>query len=273
MSIRKTPVFMGLMLLLAPPLAMAAAAPAPAALPDGLAATLLKLAGNAPIAGTLVVDQTSVDGEGAKAKHGQASITLDVSAARGIDLHVPGSVLEEADQQIAAHQLDPERSMPTAELLGSVGIVQTQRMLDPAAALRVVLIGARLLQQAPTTLDGAPATLLRFDLPLHASKSERDKIKSYHDELSLWLDAQGVPIAFTRTTKTDLGWFVLNVDTDRSEQGRFQVVDGRLITPRIDTQQHTSALGHHGSTTTRYTLQVTAPAPRRVANPVAAAGA
>lgn len=273
MSTRKNPVFMVFLLLLVPPLAMAAASPAPAALPDGLAATLPKLAGNAPVAGTLVVDQTSIDGEGAKAKHSEASITLDVSAVRGVDLHVPGSVLEEANQQITAHQLDPERSMPTAEMLGSVGIVQTQRMLDPAAALRVVLIGARLLQQAPTMLDGAPATLLRFHVSLHWSKSGRDHLKSHHDELSLWLNAQGVPLGFTRASKTDAGILFLSFDSKRSEQGRFQVVDGRLVIAQLEVQQVTSALGHHGSTTTRYMLHVTAPVPRRAANPVAAASA
>ena len=261
MRMRWQPLVVIVALALRPVLSSAVAAPAPAALPDGLDATLQKLAGTAPVTGTLAVNRISVHGKGAKARRSEAGITFDVSAARGITLRVPGGVLAQAEQQIAAHQRDPELPMPTAEMLGDVNVVQAQRMLDPAAVLRAVLIGAKLLQQTSTTLDGVPATLLRFDLPLRATKSERAMVKSYHDELALWLDAHGVPLGYTQNTKTDIGWFLLNADTDRSEQGRFQVVAGRLVTTRLDVQQIAGALGHHGSTTTRYTLRVKASAP------------
>ena len=261
MRMRWQPLVVIVALALLPVLSRAVTAPTPAALPDGLDATLQKLAGTAPVTGTLAVNRISVHGKGAKARRSEAGITFDVSAARGITLRVPGGVLAQAEQQIAAHQRDPELSMPTAEMLGDVNVVQAQRMLDPAAVLRVVLIGAKLLQQTDATLDGVPAILLRFDLPLRATKSERAMVKSYHDELALWLDAHGVPLGYTQNTKTDIGWFLLNADTDRSEQGRFQVVAGRLVTTRLDVQQIASALGHHGSTTTRYTLRVKASAP------------
>ncbi len=261
MRMRWQPLVVIVALALLPVLSRAVTAPTPAALPDGLDATLQKLAGTAPVTGTLAVNRISVHGEGAKAKHSEADITFAVSAARGITLHVPGGVLALAEQQIAAHQRDPALPMPTAEMLGAVNIVQAQRMLDPAAVLRAVLIGAKLLQQTDATLDGVPAILLRFDLPLRASMSEREMVKSYHDELALWLDTHGVPLGYTQNTKTDIGWFLLNADTARSERGRFQVVAGRLVTTRLDVQQIASALGHHGSTTTRYTLRVKASAP------------
>jgi len=264
-----------LALLLAAPLVRAASppalapAPAPAASaataadavwPAGLEATLQRLAGSAALRGTLTVAKTSVSGSGAKAKRSAARISLEVSAAHGLSLRVPAAVLAEAAQQLAAHQRDPELPTPTADLLGSVGIVQVQRMLDPASELRLVLIGAKLLQQSATTLDGVPATLLRFELPLRATHSERAMVKSYHDELSLWLDASGVPLGYTQNTRTDIGWFLLNADTQRSERGRFQVVDGHLVTTQLDVQQSGSALGHHGDSTTQYSLQPSAPA-------------
>lgn len=266
-----------MMFALALALALAAPAPTPAvpgaALPAGLDATLHELAGSAPLTGTLTIDQTSITGTGAKAKHSTARITFDVSAARGVSLHVPGVVLAQAEQQIAAHQRDPELPTPSADLLGSVDVALAQRMLDPAAVLRSTLIGARLLQQSSTTLDGVPATLLRFDLPLHADKSARDMVKQYHDELSLWLNAQGAPLGFTRSTRTEVGWFLLHADTRRSEQGRFQIIDGRLVITQLDVQQDGSALGHHGSSTTHYSLHLSAHAPIPAAHAAAATGA
>ena len=261
MRIRWQPLLVIVTLALLPVLSGAVTAPTSAVLPDGLDATLQKLAGTAPVAGTLAVKRISVHGEGAKAKRSEAGITFDVFAAHGITLRVPGGVLAQAGQQVAAHHRDPELPMPTAEMLGDVNVVQAQRMLDPAAVLRAVLIGAKLLQQTDTTLDGVPATLLRFDLPLRATKSERAMVKSYHAELALWLDARGVPLGYTQRTNSDIGWFLLNADTDRNEQGRFQVVNGHLVTTQLDVQQIASALGQHGSTITRYTLRVKASAP------------
>ncbi|MCK9366635.1 MAG: hypothetical protein M0P72_05755 [Metallibacterium scheffleri] len=268
---------LALALALATPLALAAPAPTPAvpgaALPAGLDATLHELAGSAPVTGTLTIDQTSITGSGAKAKHSTARITFDVSAARGVSLQVPGAVLAQAEQQIAAHQRDPELPTPAADLLGGTNLVQVQRMLDPAAALRAELIGARLLRQSSTTLDGVPATLLRFDLPLVATASERKMVQHYQATLSLWLNAQGAPLGFTRSTRTEVGWFLLHADTRRSERGRFQIIDGRLITTRLDVQQDGSALGHHGSTTTDYVLRIAARAATPAAHADTATGA
>jgi hypothetical protein len=271
-----TRIIFTLALLPGAPLAMAAPAPTPVAAvaaPDGLDATLQRLAGSAPIAGTLSIDKTSVTGSGAKTKRSSARFTLDVAAARGISLRAPGSLVAQAEQQYAAHQRDPEASMAAAELLGDTNLVQVQRMLDPAAALRAQLIGARLLGQSSTTLDGVPATLLRFDLPLVATASERKMVQHYQATLSLWLDAQGVPLGYTLSSTTQIGWFVLHLDNTRNEQGRFAVVAGRLVTTRLDVQQDGSALGHHGSSTTDYSLHLSAHAPIPAAHAAAATGA
>lgn len=219
-------------------------------------ATLTKLQGDTPVAGTLTITRQTREGEGAKARHSGGSLTLDVAAARGLRMHVPAATLVAAARERAAAQANPELPTPVADLLDAIGPVQVQRMLDVAANLQRTLGDAKLLKQTSTTLDAAPAQLLTLDLPLRASKSDRSKIKSYHAQLSLWLNAQGVPLAWTTITRTEVGWLLLHAEFERSESVRLAVVGTRLVATTLVSDQRGSGLGQHGETKTTYTLRL-----------------
>ncbi len=245
--------------------AVVASAPPPA-----LLAALRKLDTSAAVRGTLEVTQSTSQGEGAKARRSEAGASVRLAAARGIRLHVPGSELAQARAQLAAQRADPQRTAALADLLAGLGVAQAQRMVDAAADLRLLLQDATLQQRQATLLDGRPATLLRLRIPLRVAKADRDKVKKYRDDLSLWLDAHGVPIAFTRLTFTEIGWFVLNVRTTRSESARLAVVDGRLLVTVLDIAQDASGLGQHGATRTRYRFVARPAARARAARPAVA---
>ena len=221
-----------------------------------LRATLARLQGSAPVAGTLTITQQTRDGEGAKARRSEATLTLDVASARGLRIHVPAPVLATAARERAAAQADPERPTPTADLLAAIGSVQVLRMLDVAANLQLSLADAKLLKDTPTTLDGAPAQELTFDLPLRVSKSDRSKVKHYRSTLSLWLSPQGTPLAYITNTDTEAGWLFLDFTMKRNESVRLAVTDGRLIATRLDLDQQTSGLGQHGATRTTYVMDL-----------------
>lgn len=221
-----------------------------------LRATLARLQDPAAVAGALTITQQARDGEGAKARRSKATLTLDVASARGLRIHVPAPALATAARERAAAQADPERPTPTADLLSAVGSVQVMRMLDVAANLQLALADARLLKDTPTTLDGAPAQELTFDLPLRVSKSDRSKVKHYRCTLSLWLSPQGVPLAYITNTDTEAGWLFLDFTMKRNESVRLAVTDGRLIATRLDLDQQTSGLGQHGATRTTYVLNL-----------------
>lgn len=230
-----------------------------------LRATLARLQGSAPVAGTLAITQHTRDGEGAKAKRSEATLTLDVAAARGLRIRVPAPVLATAARERAAAQADPERPTPTADLLSAIGPVQVLRMLDVAANLQLAVADAKLLKDTPTTLDGAPARELTFDRPLRVSNSDRSKVKHYRSTLSLWLSPQGVPLAYITHTDTEAGWLFLDFNLKRNESVRLAVIDGRLIATRLELDQQTSGLGQHGATRTTYVLDLqTVPATQAV---------
>lgn len=219
-----------------------------------LRATLARLQGSAPIAGSLTITQQSRDGEGARAMRSQATLMLDVASARGLRIHVPAPALATAARERAAAQADPERPTPTADLLAAVGSVQVMRMLDAATNLQLALADARLLKDTVATLDGGPVRELTFDLPLRASKRNRSKVKHYRSTLSLWLSPQGVPLAYITNTDTEAGWLFLDFTLKRIESVRLAVTDGRLVATRLDLNQRTSGLGEHGATRTSYVL-------------------
>ncbi len=252
-----------LLTVLALPCADAAAAPH-TPVPPALLATLQRLATATPVQGMLHITQHSSNGSGDKKHVSNAEAQLHIGAAAGISLQVPATELAAADAQLAAHQADPEKPAPLADLLQGLGIGQVQRMLDPAAQLVLLLRGAQLQSQQTTTLDGQPATLLHFTVPLRASKSAHELIKNYHDKLSLWLDAQGVPLAFVRQTSTEIGWMFLTLDNTDTQRGRFIVHDGRLLLTTLDVDSRGSGLGHHGDTRTQYVFTLQAQAPTAV---------
>lgn len=225
---------------------------------DDLRATLARLQSSAPVAGTLTITRQSRDGEGAKTRRSEATLTLDVASARGLRIHVPAPALATAARERAAAQADPERPTPTAELLAAIGSVQVLRMLEVAANLQLELADARLLKDTPTTLDGATARKLTFDLPLRVSKSDRSKVKHYRSMLSLWLSPQGTPLAYSTNTDTEAGWLFLDFTLKRNESVRLAVTDGRLVATRLDLDQQTSGLGQHGATRTTYVLDLQA---------------
>ena len=230
-----------------------------------LRATLARLQGSAPVAGSLTITQHTRDGKGAKARRSEATLTLDVASAKGLRIRVPAPALATAARERTAAQADPERPTPTADLLSAIGSVQVLRMLDVAANLQLSLADAKLLKDTPTTLDGAPAQELTFDLPLRVSKSDRSKVKHYRSTLLLWLSPQGTPLAYITNTDTEAGWLFLDFTMKRNESVRLAVTAGRLIATRLDLDQQTSGLGQHGATRTTYVLTLQAAPPSNAA--------
>ena len=226
---------------------------------DTLAALRARLAGypdDTVVSGVLAVSRDSTKGKGKHAKQSRAKIQLDVSARRGVSLHVPGSVLARAMHEMDAARANPELPSPTADLFASIGPLQAERMLDVASTLRLTLTNAKLVRTVPGQLDGTALREVQLLLPLSANKGDRSKIKKYTSHMTIWLDKDGVPVAYTLTTVTEVGWLFLDLNLDRTEAVRVVDHEGRLIATKYIVSERTSGLGQHRQSTTTYTLQL-----------------
>lgn len=250
--------FCSLVLLLAAPPGLADTPAAPVAttsgaVPEALERTLQHLSAPVPVSGTLTIIRKQVVGEGKDARRSQAWVVLDISSTHGISMHLRRAALEQVVHEMKALRADADRPTPAIALLNDTGFLQVAHLLDTGARLELLLDGAKLLQQKQVTLDGRPATLLQFQLPRPHGEGS-DRIKEFHDVLSLWLDPQNTPVRYRRELKTRIGWLFFNMASDRDEQGTLEVLDGRLLTRQIDVEETTDALGKHGVVDTTYLL-------------------
>lgn len=221
--------------------------------PEALEATLEHLSAPTPVSGTLAITRKDVQGKGRETRHSQAHVVLEVSSTHGITLHLPGATLQQVTAEMKAFKADADRPAPDIALLGETGFLQVSHVLATGTRLRILLGGAKLLQQKQVTLDGNAATLLQFNLPAQFGK-DSDKVKQFDDTLTLWLSPQDVPLQYLRKTKTEIGWLFFHMTSSREELGTLEVLDGRLLTRQADIQETVDALGKHEMIDTKYVL-------------------
>ena len=125
----------------------------------------------------------------------------------------------------------------------SVSAAEALKLMNYAPHLLKELEGATLKKVTPTTLDGAPATLLEI-VPLREKDEDGDKwVKSYSDTLLLWVGPGSVPLSMERTLKVKARIVVLGLEWQAKEKMRFQRSADRLVVTRMSDESSGSGLG------------------------------
>lgn len=242
-------------------LTLAALVAAPAAHADGLAdlkAALGRLQAQTPLKATLDVKTTEKHGDGADAfeKQGQASIGLE-DGARGLQVLYAKDTLARMDAESRSLARDPKAKTPTVWAIGKLDSADVMPMASAAPALSRKLDEVQFKAEKADTVGGKPARLLTFTVPVSTvPEQQRKYVKQFDATLSIWIGADGTPLASaTSTSVKGRAFVVVSFEALDENNCTYGVVGDRLMTLRSENHTSSSGAGERGEERVVKTLQ------------------
>jgi hypothetical protein len=239
-----------------PLLALVCASAAQADAVADLKARLQTLRADVPLKGTLDADYQAFDEKGVADKTKAAHLQLGFDTSDGLAIHLSPALVQSLSAEEAKNVADPDSSTPQADLLRQMSATHIQHALSAADALLRDMEGATSSSVKPATLDGASVTQLDFAMPFKAPKKDADTAKDWQDTLSVWVDAQGLPLRYQEKIHGKFCKFFLCVTVDQTYGGAERIVDGRLVNMTFTQEMQQSGLGQDSHNKTTSTLQI-----------------
>lgn len=221
-----------------------------------LRARLNTLQAEPDINGVLDASYESYDDKGAVDKAKSAHLQLDIEADGGLSAHLNPELVQALASEEGRNSADPEQPTPLADLLRELSPTHLRHMLLAADTLLVLMEGATSPTTQAATLDGAPVTVLSMDLPLKASKKQSDGMKDWQDRLTVWLDAQGLPLQIEDKAHGKFCKFFFCLSFDENHAATLKLVNGRLVAVKETVERQQSGLGQDAHTKMTDTLEV-----------------
>lgn len=227
---------------------------------DGLTdlrATLAKFDGDAAIAAQLSMQKNSKSGDSDEPKSSSAQASVTTSSSNGaLQISYTSATLDKVEIEANKRSGDTEAVTPLADLLRDITPTQVNAMLSYAGPLTRKLEQATLKEDKADTLDGKPARLLVFEVPLNASAKDRASMKEYTGTLKVWTDDAGVPLAIDQEQVFSGRRMLISFNGSSSETATLQKVDERLVVVEQKRGQTFSGFGQMSDSTTSTTLTI-----------------
>ncbi len=228
---------------------------------DGLAdlkAALARLQASTPLKATLEVRTTERNGEGADAseKRGQASVTLE-DGARGLQVLYARDTLASIDAESRQLARDPKARTPTVWALARLDASELVPMASAAQALSRSIDEGPFRSERADSWNGRPARLLTFAVPLtKLPEQQRKYVKDFEATLSVWIAADGTPLASgTHTRIKGRAFVVVGFETVDDTSNTYGIAGDRLLTLRGEHHMVSRGAGESLETRSVKTLQ------------------
>ena len=163
---------------------------------DAAKAAIGRLDSREAVAGRLseTYDRQAGDGAASKA-HAELALDLNVDATT-LRLAWDQGLLRKADAEERARDWSEGGSMPLREALKELDPGRISHLLDQRASLLGMLSQGKLLKASAETFEGHSARKLEFGVPARVEDDLlRARVSSSEGRLTLWLGADGLPIA------------------------------------------------------------------------------
>lgn len=227
---------------------------------DGLTdlrASLAKFDGKAAISAKLSMQKNSKSGDSDEPKSSSAQASVNASSSNGaLQISYDAATLAKVEAEANKRSGDNEAVTPLADLLRDTTPTQVNSLLSYAGQLTRRLEQATLKEDKADSLDGKPARLLVFDIPLNAPAKDRASMKEYAGTLKVWLDSAGVPFAFDQEQVFSGRRMLISFKGSNSDIGTLQKVDERLVVVKLKRGQSFSGFGQSSDSTTTATLTI-----------------
>ncbi len=143
---------------------------------------------------------------------------------------------------------DPDQPRPLARALAQVDALDVAQYLDAAPRLLTQLRSAKLTGTVATEWQGQSAQRLDFAVDPPLGRQAKKYVKDLDASMSLWLDANGVPLASERKIRVK-GRAMMVISFESNTEERYEYLhDGeRLLVSRYERRSNDSGGGESGS--------------------------
>ena len=198
---------------------------------------------------TISAKKVSNSNDEGEAKQQTQEVTVGAEIGpRGLTLTWTRPQVEAARQAARKKAANPDATSEKGVGLGILDAEQAAELLDYAEALRIELEGAKLIADRLENRNGKPTRVLVVEPRLSLSTSERKSLKSSEDELKVWLDSDGAPIATERKAHYKFSKFLISFEVQLHEIRSLARLGGRLVVLQSSSEQTGAGLGRKGTT-------------------------
>ncbi len=233
-----------------------------AARADGLAdlrGALARLPGTTPLKASVDAHDWRRTGDGKDAEEHQGSVSLGLEdGARGLSPIYGRDLLARSDAEQRAAVKDKKAGKPIETTLGQVGLPELHAMASASSWLSRQVDEAVFKSEAADTLDGKAVRRLVLESGIDSlSADNRKYAKEFKSVLTIWIGADGTPLASTRHVDLSGSAFVVIKFEMHDEENRaFAVVGDRLVETRNDEKGSAKGAGNDTEYRTERHLQV-----------------
>lgn len=200
------------------------------------------------------------DGSDATERHGQASVLVDDGSA-GLQVIYSKEILARIEQEERARAKDPNSKTPTISALREFEAGELREMTQAAQALSRSIEKATYKGERQDLYMGKSARLLSFDISVDSlSERERKYVKKFDGNLSIWITADGTPLA-SKITNVASGraFIIISFEAKSEEQNTYALWGDRLLTMQKESKRSASGAGERSEEKVTKSIQVVAP--------------
>jgi hypothetical protein len=197
------------------------------------------------------------EGKDARETQGQVGIGLE-DGARGLQPLYGHDLLARVDSESRAAVKDKAAGKPIEQALGQLGFKELRAMSSSAPTLLREIDEAAFRSESPDAWNGKPSRRLVFEGNAdNMPPDQRKYLREYKCVLTVWVGADGTPLASTRHVDlSGRAFVVVTFDQHSDQQRTFALAGDRLVTIAEEEKGHTNGVGDAQSYRTERTLQV-----------------
>jgi hypothetical protein len=224
-----------------------------------LRAALARLQGQGPLKANAQARDWRRTGEGKEAKEtqGQAQIGLE-DGPRGLQPLYSHDLLARVEAELRAEVKDKSAPKPLSQALGQLGLSELRALSSAAPVLQREIDDAQFKGETAEAWAGKPARKLQFEgsadrLP----ERDRKYVRDFKLVLSVWIGADGTPLASLRHFDVSgRAFVVVSFEQHSDEQRSYAVVGDRLVATSDEEKGNAKGAGETQEYRIERTLQV-----------------
>jgi hypothetical protein len=236
------------------------------AIADGLSdlkSALERLNGSGPITAYYETQFLEVsdadDKDDRKENSGLVKVQL-TDSEQGLQVTYSQEVMNKIEAESMQKNLDEETDTPTLNAVRDINATRMRDLLSAGQSLQRRIAKAEFVSEEQQNIEGRPARLLTFNLPLDAiidDKKTREYVSKFEGKYSILIDSSGVPLeSKTKFNGKGRAFVILSVKANSSNYNRYQIINNRLVRVQNEYQREFSSTFGDNSETGNSTLIV-----------------
>ncbi len=192
--------------------------------------TLEKLNNRQPIRAQVKAVSSSVATVDKKAtqESGSMEVTVDHNS-NGVRIQWTQDDMDRVRNESAQGLQNADLPNPLRGLMNSFNATTMDLLLAHSDDLLRTLSVSQLLNETPETRNGQALRKLKFKVNKPITEANRKSMKSYLDELTIWIDDSGLPVASEEKVELKGSRFLIGFESSSLVKRSFRRVGDRLI--------------------------------------------